>query len=137
MLRFNLKRKIDDAIIQYHIQPVGCGYIDCICSIENVEGFIDCMIRLGVQITMFSWWCHVTENHKPCGMGGPVDSYGDGWYSEIEMGKTYEFSSNQQMRDYLLFTWKSEKLYKPCYVPAFFLNVPKRWKNIYYKENNL
>ncbi len=67
----------------------------------NVNDFIDAMSEMGVRITGVSWWCWVNGEHTPCGMGGPKNKYGDGWYSEIEMGKTYDFQTNNDIKEYL------------------------------------
>lgn len=65
----------------------------------------------------------MTEGHKPCGMGGPKDKYGNGWYSEIEMGKVNTFSSNETLKRYLCEEWKNSQEYRPCFVPAFWLSI--------------
>ena len=53
------------------IQPLGKGLLDMICSPNDVGVFIDFCNALGKSIKGFTWWCHVTEEHQPCGMGGP------------------------------------------------------------------
>ena len=40
------KTKIDKVIEKLFIQPVGNGYIDCICSMQIVGAFIDAMNEL-------------------------------------------------------------------------------------------
>ena len=112
-----VKRVIDEL----HVQVVGNGLIDMICPKENIDKFIDEMNRLHIRIYGFTWWCHVTQGHEPCGMGGPADEYGDGWYSEIAMFDVHLFDSNEQIRHYLLEVYPSSKDYRPCYTPAFWL----------------
>ncbi|MBQ3122716.1 MAG: hypothetical protein IJP24_05180 [Firmicutes bacterium] len=81
------------------------------------------MNRLHIDITGFTWWCHVTEGHEPCGMGGPRDRYGDGWYSEIEMFAFTTLDSNDAYRRYFTMEYPNSKDYKPCRVPAFSLET--------------
>lgn len=121
------RAEFDALLKEYRVQPVGDGYIDCICPWDTVAGFMDRMTELEVRLTEFTWWCHVTEGHKPCGMGGPVDRYGDGWYSEMEMGRTYEFPSNGGMKRFLLEVWPERRGERTCFVPAFWLRFPEEW----------
>lgn len=97
------KERIDEVIDKLCARPVGNGYIDCICPLKNVNVFINAMSELNVKITGFTWWCFVNEGHEPCGMGGPQNRYGTGWYSEIPpMGAVYEFPNNEDVKNYLL-----------------------------------
>lgn len=111
-----IKRIIDDL----HIQAVGNGNMDLICPKENVEKFINEMNRLHIKIQGITWWCHVTEGHEHCGMGGPKNKFGTGWYSEIPMD-LLRFESNEQLRKYLLEIYPASKEYKECHFPAFWL----------------
>lgn len=124
-----LKAEIDNILECLQVQPVGSGYIDCICPIQNVAAFIDSISRLNIRITEFTWWCFVSNDHKPCGMGGPKNEYGTGWYSEICMGKTYDFPSNEALKQYLICEWPKSTDYKPCYTPAFWLDLPDIWES--------
>lgn len=108
----------------FKVQPVGAGYVDCICPIENVAAFIDAMTQIGIRITEFTWWCFVTEGHIPHGMGGPKNQYGNGWFSEISMERTCSFDTNEATKQYILMVWPTEKDYQKCYVPAFWLDIP-------------
>ena len=108
---------------QLHITVVGNGYIDWICPKENAELFINEMERLGVRITGFTWWCHVCDGHEPCGLGGPCDEYGNGWYSEICFGDVHEFSCHAQLRRYLFEEFSASEGYRSCFVPAFWLDI--------------
>lgn len=121
--------ELDQTLVKYHVQPVGNGYIDCICPINNVAEFLNAMSKAGIAVSEFTWWCFAANGHEPCGMGGPSNYYGDGWYSEIEMGRTYEFPSNDKMMDYILNVWPKEQEYRPCFVPAFWLTVPSGWSD--------
>lgn len=122
------KSVLDTVIEKYKIQPVGNGYIDLICPWQSVNDFIDELTQHNIKITGFTWWCHAVGEHNPCGMGGPKNKFGDGFFSEIEMGRICEFSSNKDVKSFLLYEWVNSDDYKPCYVPAFWLDVPKDWK---------
>ncbi len=123
-LQLQLKKEIDKIIEKLKIQPIGNGYIDCICPMENAITFIDSMTRLNINITEFTWWCFVDDKHEPCGMGGPKNKYGNGWYSEVCMDKIFQFSSNDEIKRYLLYEWNNSDIYKSCFVPAFWLDIP-------------
>ncbi len=110
-----------DDLKTYKIQPVGDGMIDLICPIENVVAFIDFCSTRSIQIKGFTWWCHVTDKHEPCGMGGPKSIYFDGWFSEIQMDTLISFDTNEDYRNYLMTEWKNSSDYKECYWPAFWL----------------
>lgn len=93
------KIRLDENMKKLSVQPVGNGYIDCICPFANVEPFINTMNKLNIKITGFTWWCLVINGHEPCGMGGPRNIYGSGWYSEIPpMGEVHEFPNKRQLR---------------------------------------
>ncbi len=123
------KTKLDKLIKKCEITIVGDGYVDMICPWENIGMFIAGVSQLGIVIEGFTWWCNVTGTHRPCGMGGPHNKYGDNWYSEIEMGKVHEFASNEATLKFLLEEWKEQSDYKACYVPGFWLCVPNGWKS--------
>ncbi len=120
------KVKVDRVIDRLHIQPVGSGYIDMICPSKNIKAFIDEMDALNVRIYGFTWWCHVTGDHKPCGLGGPKNKFGDGWYSEVfQLGDIILMQSNDEVRDYLLNVYPNSEDYKPCHNPGFWLEPGK------------
>lgn len=127
------KSELDLLLQIFHVQPVGRGYIDCICPIENAGAFISELTKRGLKANGFTWWCHVTEEHEACGLGGPKSLYEDGWYSEIEMCNVKEFSDNNAIIKYLTQDWLKSSDYRPCFTPAFWLDVPKDWKNTLYK----
>lgn len=124
------KNELDLLLEIFHIEPVGKGYIDCICPIENAPAFISELTKHSIKVIGFTWWCHVTEGHEACGLGGPVSRYEEGWYSEIEMGNVKEFSDNDEIIKYLKYDWLKSPDYRPCFTPAFWLDVPKNWENI-------
>ena len=127
MIIFNFKHKyllkhkaeLEEIFKRLCIIPVGSGFLELICPKDSISEFIDEMDRLNIKITGFSWWCHVTEGHRPCGMGGPENEYGDGWYSEIEMGAFTKLSNNDAYRRFFASEYPNSKDYKPCRVPAF------------------
>ena len=104
-----------------HIQAAGNGFTDLICPKENIEKFIDEIDRLNIRIIGITWWCHVTEGHEPCGMGGPKNKFGSGWYSEVPLDDLIRFESNEHLRKYLLEEYPVSEAYKECFVPAFWL----------------
>lgn len=124
-----VKQHLDRIMENLFIQPVGNGYIDCICPKKSINRFIDEMDKIGISITEFTWWCFVDEGHEPCGMGGPINKYGSGWFSEIGMESTCKFSNNKELKKYLLYIYPQSNEYKECYTPAFWLDVPEDWKN--------
>lgn len=101
------------------IQTVGSGLTDLICPIENADLFITEMDKMDIQIKGFSWWCYVIDNHRPCGMGGPKNEFGEGWFSET-MESIY-FNSNEDYHNFFLHEWRKSDEYKPCYQPGFWI----------------
>lgn len=113
--------ELESIIKRLCLISVGSGYFELICPYDSIAEFIDEMDKLEIKITGFTWWCHVTEGHTPCGMGGPVNKYGKGWYSEIEMFAFISLGSNEAYRRYFAEEYPGSKDYKPCRVPAFSL----------------
>ena len=91
---------INEKLNELKIQPVGDGLIDLICSIDNIDAFIDFCVEEGIPIEGFSWWCHVTEGHESCGMGGSQSIYFDGWFSEIHMDDILRLIDHESYREY-------------------------------------
>lgn len=108
-------------LTQFKIQQVGNGWIDLICPWEMIEKFLDFCNIQGIKVKGFTWWCHVTDDHEPCGMGGPISQYFDGWFSEIQMDEPCTFETNEGYRVFLLDEWKNSAEYRECYWPAFWL----------------
>ena len=111
--------ELERIIERLHMIRVGSGYFEIICPKTSITAFIDEMDKLHIDIAGFSWWCHVTEGHEPCGMGGPHNIYGDGWYSEIEMSDFTTMRSNDEYRRYFTIEYPHSEEYLPCRVPAF------------------
>lgn len=120
---FKHQAELESIIKRLRMIRVGSGFLELICPQDSIAEFINEMDNLGVNITGFSWWCHVTEGHEPCGMGGPCDEYGDGWYSEIEMFAFTTLTSNDSYRHYFTTEYPNSKDFKPCRVPAFSLET--------------
>ena len=94
-----IKDELDKLILKHKIQPVGCGYIDCIVTFENVFNFINDLTDLGIKVNTLTWWCHCKDKKNGCphGIGGPVSKHYDGWFSEMWF-KTPEFDNNKQKK---------------------------------------
>lgn len=110
--------KLKDICERLKIVSVG-GFSELICPIENANLFITEMDKMNIQIKEFSWWCHVTDNHKPCGMGGPKNEFGEGWFSETM--ESISFKSNEDYHNFFLHEWRKSSEYKPCYQPGFWI----------------
>ena len=119
----NIVNLLDGVFDKYHVQAVGDGYIDCICPRESIEGFIMELNKLEVQIDGFTWWCFSNSEHHPCGMGGPRNKYGEGFYSELATCGLFDLQDNDSYKHYLLDVFPSSSEYKECLVPGFWLNV--------------
>ena len=120
----DIKKPLQNIFEKYHVQPVGSGYIDCICPKENIEEFISALDELRVKIDGFTWWCFSVNGHQPCGMGGPKNQYGEGFYSEMEESGLVEFQDNESCKRYLIEKFPSSSEYKDCLVPGFWLTLP-------------
>ena len=124
------KKYLDGLIEKYKVQPVGCGYIDCIVTFDNVFGFINDLSNANIKITGLTWWCYCKKNGFGCphGMGGPLSRYYEGWFSET-VWPIIEFENNEQVAAYIKNPGDSE--ISECFVPALWLDVPADWKNLY------
>ena len=125
------KAMLDLALSKLKIQYVGSGYCDCICLKEHISDFIDEMDNLNITIVGVSWWCHVIDGHKACGLGGPKAMFAEGWYSEI-VDEYETFTDNNSVRRYLFDSFPKSGKLRPCMLPSFCLEVPEEWKNIQY-----
>lgn len=45
----NKKLRLDENMEKFSMQPVGNGYIDCICTLTNAVSFIDAMNELNIK----------------------------------------------------------------------------------------
>lgn len=110
-----------DILKRLKIQPVGDGMIDLICPLDHIKDFINVCDEKSIRVKGFTWWCHVTRGHEPCGMGGPESIYFDGWFSEIQMNGIISFETNADYLDFLLEEWVNSSEYKKCYWPGFWI----------------
>lgn len=142
----NKKAKLDEVMESLHILPVGAGYIDLITNTSNIAEFIAELNKLNIRIVGFTWWCYVDRCHSepPHGMGGAKNSYGEGWYSEIELENVIELGfeenctkNNNLYSKYILEDYPKDKSYHSCYMPGFWLDVPDNWKNTWKDSNKL
>lgn len=117
------KAQLDALMESLGVQPVGWGYIDCICPREHVEAFLDGLAALGIGVSGLTWWCHVTPGHMPCGMGGPRARGSEDWYSEMPEQELHKFTNLEALRRYL------GREHHPCRTPALWLDVPEDWRN--------
>ncbi|MBR4080879.1 MAG: hypothetical protein IKK21_03730 [Clostridia bacterium] len=111
--------ELEKIIERLHMIRIGRGFSELICPKDSIVEFIDEIDKLRIQITGFEWWCHVTESHEPCGLGGPHDGYGNGWYSELPINTFTTLKSNDDYRRFFAMEYPNSKDYKPCLVPAF------------------
>ncbi|MEA4831534.1 MAG: hypothetical protein VB118_02820 [Oscillospiraceae bacterium] len=128
------KNALDKLLLSYKVQPVGWGYIDCIVMIENVTEFISSLTKISIKVTEITWWCHnaIGGNIKtgcPHGGGGPRSIYYDGWFSEMYQIPNTIIQDNNEIVSYVFHEWPNNKVYLPCLIPAFWLNVPDDWRN--------
>jgi len=158
--------KLEKIMINYKVQVVGSGYIDCIIMKDNLEDFIKEVGDLGILISGASWWCYVnpTESKNtdcPHGMGGPSSIYYEGWFSELQ-NDFYEL--DKKSKDKVISFYDVKTIYylnmrtmitikkilnKPfkytsndyidgnkCVQPGLWLLVPRTWKNKVTKVDN-
>ena len=122
----DIVKRLNEIFDEFHVQSVGNGYIDCICPKESIEGFISELDKLNIKIEGFTWWCFSNENHPPCGMGGPKNKYGEGFYSEMGNSGLIKFQSNEEYKHYLLENFQKSNDYKDCLRPGFWLKLPRK-----------
>ena len=111
------------ALLERHgVQPVGDGFLDCICPREEAEPFLRGLRSLGVAVSGYSLWQYAASEEEPvCGMGGPRCRYREGWYSELQ-GGLYTFRSLREMERLLD---EEENRLQCTLSPGFWLVVPE------------
>jgi hypothetical protein len=154
----NIEESLERLFVNYKVQPVGYGYIDCIVMKNNFEGFVKELSNLGVAIYMSGWWCYVNPSHPlnngcPHGMGGPQSEYYEGWFSELQndyydigdnlvdnIKETYDgqliISINMKVISDIYNLLMSDFRYTPkdfikenkCVMPGLWLLVPDNWR---------
>lgn len=130
----NKKNALDKLLLDYKIQPVGWGYIDCITIKENISGFVQALTELGIKVTDITWWCHCSiggnkETSCPHGGGGPTSKYFDGYFSEMYQIPNIKIMDNSEIIPFIYNEWPITKDFLPCLIPAFWLDVPDNWRN--------
>lgn len=120
------QRELDRLLADHAVQPVGDGYIDCICPRQNIEKFLRDLSLLGVVVTDYTVWQWVSRTDETVwGMGGPRNSFGDGWYSELDVFRSWR--GPDEMENFLTV---EERRLSCSLVPGFWLAVPADWKRI-------
>jgi hypothetical protein len=141
---------IECLLEQFNVQPVGNGYIDLILPRKHAPKLIGELSRLPVVVEGLAWWCHCTPDSMarlgcPHGMGGPVNEFGEGWFSEycayldvteqgIDLGDRFmdpRSLANECGRvvcDYIENRLPLENFYSECIHPALWLQVPNNSK---------
>jgi hypothetical protein len=147
---------IEGLLEKYQVQPVGNGFIDLIIEKEKSLNLIDELSGLSVAVGSLSWWCHSTDETKskygcPHGMGGSLNRYGEGIFSECVQHPIFEvpeltsqnneksitpqtFSKkcNEVVVKYIVKVLPTESFYSPCLYPGLWLLVPENWRRKYY-----
>ena len=120
------QKEVDGLLAEHHMQPVGDGYIDCICPRQNVRQFLEALSHLGVAVTDYSVWQWVTCLEETVwGMGGPRNSFGDGRYSELDAFRSWHGAD--EIEGFL----RTEERRLSCFlVPGLWLSVPADWQRI-------
>lgn len=77
---------LEDILRRHKVQPVGMGYLDCICPREGAALFLEEVSTVGITVTDYSLWQYVLSPEEAVrGMGGPRCRYREGWYSELNV----------------------------------------------------
>ncbi len=141
------KEKLDQILEKYKAQPVGWGYIDIIVMRENAQDFIREVIAQDIRIGGISWWAYYPrmDMNLELGLGGPISLFYPGWFSEIYVSDGFDsieekFLSKREEEKNIMriienkvvtlgvtkFHYKEQK----ALTPAFWLDVPKDWRNV-------
>lgn len=144
------KEKLDEFLKIHKAQPVGDAYIDIIVSRDNYELFIKDLVGNGFIINYISWWEWCPEERaNQYGMGGPRSRFYNGWFSElpIDMDEVdiSQEASKGKMIEKIKDTIESKEIIYPneailfrhseWLTPAFWLDVPVDWRNMYCAKN--
>ena len=114
---------IDKIMKEYKVQSVGDGYINCICPLENISFFLDEMKKINIKVPHFTLWEYVSDRNlnSVIGMGGPLNNYGNGWYSEL-LEDYFEYQGECNLKEILQ---EVSQKYKCEIIPAFWLDIKK------------
>ncbi|QIK68757.1 hypothetical protein G7062_04175 [Erysipelothrix sp. HDW6C] len=80
-----LKKNTKELMDSFGVMSVGNGFIDCICSKDEIIRFSDALSKIDIEVTHFTLWEVVEKlDDKPkAGMGGPKNRFAEGWYAEL------------------------------------------------------
>ena len=142
------KNVLDNILLKYKAQPVGCGYIDIIVKRVFIDQFVMDVISEGFNINAIGLWEHcktldtITQLN---GMGGPTSIFFDGWFAEIGLLDWYRLSLNGNIMEKIKtvielidnikidghITFKNTEIL----TPSFNIDVPDNWHNAFVDEN--
>lgn len=111
----------DDLLRRHGVQPVGNGYLDCICPREEAALFLEDLRAAGITVTDYSLWQYVSSPEEAVqGMGGPPCRYRAGWYSELNILRPW--LGAEELEDCLT----AEETRLGCSLaPGFWLEIPE------------
>lgn len=113
--------RLEDILRCRKVQPVGKGYLDCICPREEVPVFLEEVSAAGITVTDYSLWQYVLSPEETVqGMGGPRCRYREGWYSELNILRPWRGTEELEA----CLTAEEARL-KCRLVPGFWLEVPE------------
>jgi hypothetical protein len=142
---------IQQLLVQHQAQAVGNGYIDIILPRHKAVTLVRDLAQLPVTVESLTWWCLCTPASKatlgcPHGLGGPLNRYGEGWFSECVQYPFFEVAEHgvdlydptmepadlarkcsQIMIDYINDRLPREPFFTKCLHPGLWLHVPDTW----------
>lgn len=122
------KEELDALLERHGVQPVGNGYIDCICPREEAGPFLKALRSAGIAVTDYSLWQYVPPAETAVlGMGGPPCRYRAGWYSELNVLRLLRpWRGEAELEAFLT----AEEGRLGCTLaPGFCLEVPEDWRS--------
>jgi hypothetical protein len=143
---------IEQLLSRYRVLPVGDGYIDLILPRGQSIMLIRELAQLSVAVESLSLWCLCTPASEaklgcPHGMGGPINRFGDGWFSECVHYPSFEVELHGVERDNASLEPQSlaiqcskiicdfienqlpkEEYFSECLHPGLWLLVPNDWQ---------
>ena len=143
---------IERILAQFQAVPVGSGYVDLILPCRDAVACIERLAELPVAVHFLTWWCHCTPESTsrlgcPHGMGGPINPWGDGWFSECigypdvdvtDFGlildqadlspQNLARSCANIVSTYLTKQFPEASFFSPCLAPGLWLYVPDHWR---------
>lgn len=124
MRQSETQRRLDAILARHGVQPVGSGYIDCICPPEEAKAFLEEVQSAGISVSDYSLWQYVPSPEETGrGMGGPCCRYWAGWYSEMGVLRPWQGVAELET----FFNTAKERL-QCALSPGFWLTVPEPWQ---------